>query len=61
MTVWVDADGCPAEIRRIVERAAVRLGIEAVFVAAKPVEVAAEPASALCWCRRARARQTRTC
>jgi uncharacterized protein YaiI (UPF0178 family) len=41
MTVWVDADGCPAEIRRIVERAAARLPVEAVFVAAKAVEVAA--------------------
>jgi uncharacterized protein YaiI (UPF0178 family) len=43
MTVWVDADGCPAEIRRIVERAAARLPVEAVFVAARSVEVAGSP------------------
>ncbi len=43
MTVWVDADGCPGEIRRVVERAAIRLDIEAVFVAAKPIKVAAAP------------------
>ncbi len=43
MTVWVDGDGCPAAIRRIVERAAVRLGVDAVFVAAKPLEVAGAP------------------
>jgi uncharacterized protein YaiI (UPF0178 family) len=33
MTVWVDADGCPRPIRRVVIRAALRTGCPAVFVA----------------------------
>jgi uncharacterized protein YaiI (UPF0178 family) len=39
VTVWVDADGCPAAIRRIVERAAARVNVEVVFAAAKPIAV----------------------
>jgi uncharacterized protein len=39
MTVWIDADHCPVAVRRIVERAAVRVGVSAVFVAARPVDV----------------------
>jgi uncharacterized protein YaiI (UPF0178 family) len=37
MTIWVDADGCPSGIRRIVERAAIRVGVTAVLVANRPV------------------------
>jgi hypothetical protein len=33
MTIWVDADSCPARIRRIIEDGAVRTGFPAVFVA----------------------------
>jgi uncharacterized protein YaiI (UPF0178 family) len=37
MKIWVDADSCPRPVRDIVLRACARTGIEAVFVANKPV------------------------
>ncbi len=37
MTIWVDADSCPRQVRDIVVRAAKRTGARAVFVANKPV------------------------
>jgi uncharacterized protein len=33
MKLWVDADAAPRDIKEIVQRAALRLGIEAIFVA----------------------------
>ena len=32
MRIWVDADGCPASVRKIICRAASRSGVNAVFV-----------------------------
>ena len=43
MTIWIDADGCPREIREIVVRAALRLCMAAVFVADRPIPVADSP------------------
>lgn len=37
MTVWVDADSCPRQVRDIVVRAARRTGVRAVFVANRQV------------------------
>lgn len=37
MTVWVDADSCPRQVRDIVVRAAKRTGVRAVFVANKKI------------------------
>lgn len=37
MTIWVDADSCPRPVREIVQRAALRTGVEAVFVANRAV------------------------
>ena len=37
MTVWVDADSCPRQVRDIVVRASKRRGFRAVFVANKKV------------------------
>lgn len=37
MTVWVDADSCPARVREIVARAATRRGFSAVYVANRDV------------------------
>jgi uncharacterized protein YaiI (UPF0178 family) len=37
MRIWVDADSCPRRIREIVCRASDRKGIEAVFVANRPI------------------------
>jgi hypothetical protein len=39
MTIWVDADGLPARIRRIIERASRRTLISSVFVADRPLPV----------------------
>lgn len=39
LKIWIDADACPVEVRNIVVRAAVRLQIQAVFVANKPLYV----------------------
>jgi hypothetical protein len=36
--IWLDADGCPNEIKRIVFRAAERLEVEAVVVANVPLQ-----------------------
>lgn len=35
MKIWIDADACPGAVREIVIRAAEKLGIPSVFVAAK--------------------------
>jgi hypothetical protein len=37
MTIWVDADACPAVVREILYRAAERTGTELVLVANQPV------------------------
>jgi uncharacterized protein YaiI (UPF0178 family) len=39
MTIWVDADACPAGIKELIIRAAIRLRITAVFVANKHIGV----------------------
>jgi uncharacterized protein YaiI (UPF0178 family) len=39
MTLWVDADACPAPIKELIIRAARRLRISAVFVANKYISV----------------------
>ena len=39
MTLWVDADNCALAVRRIIERAAERRRIAAVFVAAVPLAI----------------------
>ncbi|MFH0821817.1 MAG: YaiI/YqxD family protein [Pseudomonadota bacterium] len=39
MKIWVDADGCPAMVKDLVIRAAMRLGVPAVFVANKHISV----------------------
>ena len=39
MKIWVDADGCPARIRSIVEKASLRTGVESVFVSDRPMPV----------------------
>ncbi|MDX1500516.1 MAG: YaiI/YqxD family protein [Woeseiaceae bacterium] len=43
MTIWVDADACPAVARTILFRAAERTGVEVVLVANQPI---ATPAAA---------------
>ena len=37
MTIWVDADACPASIKEILYRAAERAGVELVLVANRPL------------------------
>ena len=37
MTIWVDSDSCPARVREIVCRAAMRRKVRAVFVANRPI------------------------
>lgn len=39
MTVWVDADACPVQIKEILFRAAERVGIETVLVANHAVRI----------------------
>lgn len=39
VTVWVDADACPAVIREVLLRAAERTGVELVLVANRPPQV----------------------
>ncbi len=39
MTLWVDADACPASIKELIIRAAMRLKIRAVFVANKYISI----------------------
>lgn len=39
MTIWVDADGCPARVRKIVEKASLRTGISVVFVADRALPI----------------------
>src|SRR3954463_3876107 len=43
MTVWVDADACPAQIKDIVFRAAERVRVETVLVANHAVRVPKSP------------------
>ena len=43
MTIWVDADAVPNEIRDVIVRAARRLGVPAVFVANKQLRLAPGP------------------
>ena len=39
MKLWVDADACPGPVKEIIVRAALRLGIEALFVSDKYVHL----------------------
>lgn len=41
--IWLDADGCPNEIKRVVFRAAERLEVEAVVVANVPLQMPDRP------------------
>lgn len=43
MKIWIDADACPGPIREIIVRAAIRLGIHAVFVANKALLLPTSP------------------
>jgi uncharacterized protein YaiI (UPF0178 family) len=43
MRIWVDADQCPAEIREMVCRAALKNEVEAIFVANHPPPLASSP------------------
>lgn len=43
MTIWIDADSCPRQVREVIVRAACRTGTRAVFVANKPVALPASP------------------
>ena len=43
MTIWVDSDSCPTQIRDIICRAAVRMSIEAVFVANRRIPISEGP------------------
>jgi uncharacterized protein len=43
MQIWVDADGCPAEIKELLYRAAVRRKILVTFVANQPLRTPASP------------------
>jgi uncharacterized protein len=45
MTIWVDADACPAPIREILFRASARTGNPAVLVASQPVRVTGKTVS----------------
>lgn len=41
--IWVDADACPGPVKEIVVRAALRLGIPAIFVANKDIQLPTSP------------------
>lgn len=43
VTLWVDADSCPARVRVLVARAAARLGCVARFVANRPIPLVQSP------------------
>jgi hypothetical protein len=43
MRIWVDADACPAAVKEIVIRSALRLGVETLFVSDKFVRLPASP------------------
>ena len=43
MQIWVDADGCPAEIKELLYRAAERRKIMVTFVANQPLRTPASP------------------
>jgi hypothetical protein len=43
MQIWVDADGCPAEIKELLYRAAERRKIMVTFVANQPLRTRASP------------------
>jgi uncharacterized protein len=43
MQIWVDADGCPAEIKELLYRAAKRRRILVTFVANQPLRTPASP------------------
>ncbi len=43
MQIWVDADACPAAIRDILVRAAMRRGVKTTFVANKTLSLPASP------------------
>jgi uncharacterized protein YaiI (UPF0178 family) len=50
MTIWVDADSCPRPVRELIIRAAIRLGLPAVFVADRPLADVAGPGIAFRLC-----------
>ncbi|MGL1891944.1 MAG: DUF188 domain-containing protein [Spirochaetaceae bacterium] len=39
MRIWIDADSCPIKIRDIISKAAMRLGVEAIYVANREIPV----------------------
>ncbi len=41
MTIWVDADACPKIVKQLMIKAALRTGVELVFVANSAIEVPA--------------------
>ena len=43
MKIWVDADACPGAVKEIILRAANRVGVRAVFVANKAIQVPPGP------------------
>ncbi len=43
MTIWVDADACPAVVREILFRAAQRTGVQLTLVANQPLRVPPAP------------------
>lgn len=43
MKIWVDADACPAVIKEIIVRAAIKRQITTIFVANKPLFLAKSP------------------
>jgi uncharacterized protein YaiI (UPF0178 family) len=43
MTIWIDADSCPAKVRTIIGRASTRTGVPAVFVANREIPLEKEP------------------
>jgi uncharacterized protein len=43
MKIWIDADACPQVIKDILIKAVLRLKLEAIFVANKPITIPASP------------------
>jgi uncharacterized protein YaiI (UPF0178 family) len=42
--MWIDADGCPRDCKEMVQRAAVRRGLELTFVANRPLHLGTKSA-----------------
>ncbi len=41
--IWVDADHCPEDVRKIIVRAAVRTGRKALFISNNPISIQSSP------------------